>query len=168
MQSGGRFFRLRATLVGYDPVSASGIGPRPEMKRRVLIVILLPLLGTVSLLRVFHPDGWSAARIAGLLLLIVGMALVTVARVQLGNSFSISPQATHLVTRGIYSRIRNPVYVFSAVYLVGLGLYVGWPFLFLFLLVLIPVQVLRARAEARILEEHFGEQYREYKASTWF
>jgi protein-S-isoprenylcysteine O-methyltransferase Ste14 len=138
------------------------------MKRSALIVTIVPPLGTVLFLCVYPSAAWSVARIAGLLLLISGMALVTVARVQLGNAFSISPQATQLVTHGIYSRIRNPVYVFSTIALAGFALYLDRPFFLWLLLVLIPVQVLRARAEARILEERFGERYRQYKDSTWF
>jgi protein-S-isoprenylcysteine O-methyltransferase Ste14 len=36
------------------------------------------------------------------------------------------------------------------------------------LLVIIPVQILRARRESRVLEEKFGEEYREYRRRTWF
>jgi protein-S-isoprenylcysteine O-methyltransferase Ste14 len=38
-------------------------------------------------------------------------------------------------------------------------------------LLLVPVlilQIIRARAESRVLEEHFGDEYRRYRASTWF
>jgi protein-S-isoprenylcysteine O-methyltransferase Ste14 len=34
--------------------------------------------------------------------------------------------------------------------------------------VLIPMQIVRARKEARVLEEKFGEEYRAYRARTWF
>ncbi len=95
-------------------------------------------------------------------------ALLTLARIQLGNSFSISAQASKLVTHGIYSWIRNPVYVFSAIALAGLVLYLGLPYLFLPFLILIPLQIVRARAERRVLEQHFGERYRQYRSTTWF
>ena len=35
------------------------------------------------------------------------------------------------------------------------------------LLPLIALQVWRARAEARVLEERFGEEYLRYRAQTW-
>jgi protein-S-isoprenylcysteine O-methyltransferase Ste14 len=38
-------------------------------------------------------------------------------------------------------------------------------------LLIVPVlilQITRARAEARVLEAHFGDEYRRYRASTWF
>lgn len=114
-----------------------------------------------------HPP-WNAMRIAGLCLLVPNFVLLTVARVQLGNSFSITPQAKGLVTRGLYSRIRNPIYVFSSLGIAGLFLYLNMPELLLLLLVVAPVQILRAQREARVLEERFGEEYRQYRAATWF
>lgn len=111
---------------------------------------------------------WTPLRIVGLILMIAAIVLLTIARRQLGTSFSITPQVKHLVTRGIYSRIRNPIYVFSSLALMGLFLYMQKPYLLLILLVLIPLQIIRARAESRLLEEHFGDDYRRYKASTWF
>jgi protein-S-isoprenylcysteine O-methyltransferase Ste14 len=137
------------------------------MKRSALIVTILPLLWFPCLV-FLPPQAWTASRTAGLVIMIVGLALLTLARIQLGNSFSFKPQATQLVTHGLYARIRNPVYVFSALFLVGFVLYLNKPYLFLLFLILIPMQVLRARAEGRALEARFGEQYRQYKAATWF
>jgi len=87
---------------------------------------------------------------------------------QLGKSFSIAPKATALVTRGIYSRIRNPIYLFSAAWIAGLALALGTPIALLVLVPLIPMQAARARKEARVLEASFGEGYREYRRKTWF
>jgi protein-S-isoprenylcysteine O-methyltransferase Ste14 len=116
----------------------------------------------------FAPPPWTALRIAGLVIAIASLILLTVARVQLGNSFSVMPEARQLVTRGIYSRIRNPIYVFSAIGLAALCLYVNMPVLLLGLLVLVPIQYFRARAEGRVLETRFAEEYRQYKSATWF
>ena len=59
-------------------------------------------------------------RIAGAILAATGYILFVVARLQLGKSFSVSPQAKELFTHGLYSRIRNPIYVFVAVMWFGL------------------------------------------------
>lgn len=115
------------------------------------------------------PDGpWTALQILGLVLMICGLVGMAIARFQLGNSFSVTPQARALVTRGIYSRIRNPVYVFGAILIAGMILYVNRPRWFWCFLILIPLQVVRARAEAKVLKERFGEEYRQYRARTWF
>ncbi len=111
---------------------------------------------------------WTPVRLVGLGLAVLGFGMLTIARVQLGNAFSITPQAKMLVTRGIYSRIRHPVYVFSALGIVGLALYSRLPQLLIIVAGVIPVQVVRARREERVLLERFGEEYAAYKRSTWF
>ncbi len=100
--------------------------------------------------------------------MIPALVLVTIARIQLGNSFSFAPRAKQLVTHGIYSRIRNPIYVFGTFVFSGLFLFLERPLLLSFLVPVLVLQFTRARAEARLLEERFGEDYRRYKASTWF
>jgi len=103
-----------------------------------------------------------------LLLGLIGLAGVILSRYTLGRSFSVAPKATALVTHGIYSRIRNPIYICGEIFLVGLVLIVWRPGLLMILLLLIPVQVIRARREAAVLEAKFGEAYREYRERTWF
>jgi protein-S-isoprenylcysteine O-methyltransferase Ste14 len=104
----------------------------------------------------------------GLLLALIGLAGVMLSRYTLGRSFSIAPRATALVTSGIYSRIRNPIYLFGMIFLIGLALIVGRPELLAVLLVLVPMQIIRARREAAVLEAKFGDAYREYRQRTWF
>lgn len=108
------------------------------------------------------------AQRAGLALAIAAFILWATARIQLGGSFSVQPKAKVLVTRGLYSRIRNPIYVFGMMWIAGLVLTVGQPSWLLILALLIPLQILRARREAHVLEEKFGEAYREYRRQTWF
>jgi protein-S-isoprenylcysteine O-methyltransferase Ste14 len=96
------------------------------------------------------------------------MALAFLAQYQLGKSFSITPQARALVTHGLYSRIRNPKYVFGLLGLLGIILYsqrLQWLWVFV---LLVPLQVFRARKEAGVLSAKFGEAYLEYRRKTWF
>lgn len=143
------------------------------MKASARFVMLAPIPGVLVILVAGAPgvmlDGtWTPIRIIGLVLTLAGLSLITLARLQLGDAFSIEPRATTLVTRGLYARIRNPVYVFGLVLFAGILLYVDEP---RFLPALIPLGVLqfiRARREAKVLEERFGEAYRAYRARTWF
>src|SRR5438132_2839625 len=132
-----------------------------------LVFQLCAVLIVISL-AVFRPGPWTTVRWAGLGIAVPAAVLLFVARWQLGKSFSVTPQARELVTHGLYSKIRNPIYVFSALMLAGILIALQRPYALLFLLVLIPVQVLRANKEAKVLEAKFGETYREYKAKTWF
>jgi protein-S-isoprenylcysteine O-methyltransferase Ste14 len=108
------------------------------------------------------------SREIGLGLAISGLIFWAAARIQLNRSFSIRAKATELVTLGIYSRIRNPVYLFGTIFLIGLILWMGRPMWLLALSVIVPMQVVRAQKEAQVLEEKFGDAYRAYRAKTWF
>jgi protein-S-isoprenylcysteine O-methyltransferase Ste14 len=130
----------------------------------VQLVVATLLLGIIFL----SPGPWDVQRQAGAALAVVSLGFLGVSRYQLGKSFSITPQARALVTHGIYSRIRNPIYVFSALMFAGLILVLHRPMLWLWFVILIPVQTLRARREARVLEERFGDEYRAYRRKTWF
>ena len=138
------------------------------LNRQALAFTVLPLVLLPAALVALRPAHWDAIRVSGLVLTVFGFGLLAIARAQLGNSFSITPQARALVTTGLYRKIRHPVYLFGAIGLAGLAMYVGKAMLLLLLLILIPIQLLRMRAESRTLEEKFGEEYREWKRQTWF
>ena len=104
----------------------------------------------------------------GLCLMIPAFVLWTLARFQLGASLAVTAQARQLVTRGLYSKMRNPIYVFGSCVIAGTILLLGRPVVLLIFALLIPLQVWRARKEAEVLEAKFGERYRTYRASTWF
>jgi protein-S-isoprenylcysteine O-methyltransferase Ste14 len=112
---------------------------------------------------------WTALRIAGAVLGLASAVLLVVSRIQLGASFAVKAKAHALVTSGIYSRIRHPIYVFSSLMMVGIALYFDqlW-FLLVVVLVLVPMQIYRARREEQVLMDAFGEEYAHYKASSWF
>lgn len=138
------------------------------MNRQLLFFLIVPPIAIAYILYVDWPQHWTPLRLIGFLLLLLGLLFVGIARFQLGNSFSITPQARQLVTRGLYSRLRNPVYLFGHVAILGLILFLNHPEWLLVFLILIPLQILRARAESRVLQAHFGDQYLHYKSQTWF
>lgn len=106
--------------------------------------------------------------ILGIMVAAVSLVLLVVARVQLGKSFSVTPQAKGLVTHGLYSRIRNPMYVFLDLALVGVALATGSWYPLAPLVILLPLQIMNSRREARVLEEKFGAAYSEYRRGAWF
>ncbi|MBI2678749.1 MAG: isoprenylcysteine carboxylmethyltransferase family protein [Candidatus Koribacter versatilis] len=138
-------------------------------QRGAIIVTVAPIVLIGFLINHAMGVTWDLPRALGFAFAIVFLVLLTIARIQLGTNFSVTPQARALVTTGLYSRIRNPVYVFSTPAIAGFLVYLHYfRGALLFLAVIIPIQWLRARAEARVLEAKFGDQYRNYRAKTWF
>jgi protein-S-isoprenylcysteine O-methyltransferase Ste14 len=111
---------------------------------------------------------WTAWRIAGIAIAAPAFLLFVAARIKLGRAFSVQAKATTLVTTGVYSRIRNPIYFFGAMFILGIIIWMGRPWLLLIFAVLIPLQVVRSRKEERVLTEKFGAAYLDYKQKTWF
>ena len=104
----------------------------------------------------------------GMAIAAFGISLWALARVQLGSSFSVGAQARRLVTHGLYSKFRNPIYLFGGIGYVGLFVALGnWIVLALFL-ALYTFQLGRIKREAQVLEAAFGDDYRRYRARTWF
>ena len=128
-----------------------------------VIIIGLSLFG----MRVAHLP-WTAWRIAGIAIAAPAFLLFVAARIELGHAFRVQAKATTLVTTGVYSRIRNPIYFFGAMFMLGIIIWAGRLWLLLVFAVLIPLQVVRSRKEERVLAEKFGATYLDYKQKTWF
>ena|ERR1700704_6769472 len=138
--------------------------------RSLYVFTALQLVATTTVLwfLISWAAPWNMQRYVGSLLVVVGVAFVGVARYQLGKSFSIRPKARELVVHGLYSKIRNPIYVFGSIIILGLILVLQKPVLWVGLAAVVAIQTIRARREARVLEEAFGDSYREYRRKTWF
>ena len=110
---------------------------------------------------------WTPQHILGVAIVAPSLVLLIIARLQLADAFSIRARASKLVTTGLYSRVRNPIYVFSSLILAGVIIFAGRPIWFLALALIVLLQVRRGRKESRVLEEKFGDEYRAYKSRTW-
>jgi protein-S-isoprenylcysteine O-methyltransferase Ste14 len=111
---------------------------------------------------------WTVPHVVGIAIAGPSFVMFVLARMQLGKAFSVQAKATTLVTSGIYSRIRNPIYVFGGLMILGAIIWVSRPWFLLFYAVLIPAQVYRSRKEGDVLAEKFGAAYEDYKRQTWF
>lgn len=132
-----------------------------------IVLTLVVAAAAVYVERTQAPAAWTPVRILGLCLAAAGFVLWTVARLQLGKSFAVTAQAKQLVTRGLYSKIRNPIYIFGSLFVAGYILLLDRPRWLLIFVAVIPLQIWRARKEARVLHAKFGEEYRAYRAETW-
>jgi protein-S-isoprenylcysteine O-methyltransferase Ste14 len=139
-----------------------------DLRFRLGQIVQLTAAVVLLLIIVLYSGPWNALRVIGLIIALPSVVLLFIARFQLGRSFAVTPQAKALVTHGVYSKIRNPIYTFAFFVILGLLLALQRPFLYPLLAVLLVIQILRARQEAKVLEEKFGDQYREYRKRTWF
>ena len=116
-----------------------------------------------------HADALpDARRVAGVAIALPAFVLVIVSRLQLGRAFSVTAKASVLITSGIYSRFRNPIYVFSTIMMLGVIIWTGRPRLLLFLIILVPLLNFCSRREGAVLLRKFGDEYLAYKRQTWF
>ncbi len=137
------------------------------MKLNLATLAILLVFAVLFVFQAFRLP-WTPIHIIGLSIAAPAFLLLVVARLQLGAAFSVQAKASTLVTTGLYARIRNPIYVFGALFIAGIIIWFGRPWLLLIFAVLIPMQVLRSRKEAKVLEEKFGTAYVAYKQKTWF
>jgi protein-S-isoprenylcysteine O-methyltransferase Ste14 len=107
-------------------------------------------------------------QVLGGLLAIASLTLLAAARIQLGEAFAVAPRAKVLVTGGLYSRIPHPMYLFLDLSLLGIILGLRMPVLLLGWIALVAVQSWQAAREDRVLEQAFGDAYREYRRKTWW
>jgi protein-S-isoprenylcysteine O-methyltransferase Ste14 len=144
-----------------------------ERKRLQFVTIVVAAAVLIAILyNAYHrwqsAATWDPLTVAGLVLTLVAGSLLLTARIQLGNAVSYGAEANKLITTGLYSKFRNPVYVFGILTIVGFALYLhSWP-IFAVLVIVAPLQFVRARNEAKVLEAAFGDEYRAYRAKTWF
>jgi protein-S-isoprenylcysteine O-methyltransferase Ste14 len=104
----------------------------------------------------------------GLCISIAALPWWFAARWQLGASFSVEARARRLVTWGMYSKLRHPVYVFGGLAWIGaVMVLLGWQALIIGLAVAV-IEIVRARREDRVLAEAFGSEYEQYRRNTWF
>ena len=99
-------------------------------------------------------------------LILVGCVTAILVVVDLGRSLSIMPEARKLVTRGLYRRIRHPLYLAEEIAIIGFYLqFRSWQTLPI-LVIHFYFQIRRMDWEESILAKAFPE-YAEYKQRTY-
>jgi protein-S-isoprenylcysteine O-methyltransferase Ste14 len=149
-----------------NDTAARRIDSSPVLSRIVRYIDAVVLTGFTAFV-VLHRN--SGARFwIGMAVAAIGISLWALARVQLGSSFSVSAQARRLVTTGLYSKFRNPIYLFGGIGYIGLFIALGsWIALAAFV-AFYSFQIPRVKREEKVLEAAFGDEYVRYRASTWF
>jgi protein-S-isoprenylcysteine O-methyltransferase Ste14 len=108
--------------------------------------------------------------VAGVACVVIGLWLFYRSHADLGMNWSITLEVHEehqLITEGVYRAVRHPMYSALVLYSVGQALvipnWVAGPSNLLAFAVLL---ALRIRAEERMMEERFGDEYAAYSART--
>jgi len=140
------------------------------MKLEVLVWLLAHIL-TISSILIFRSQFslTNSLTILSLILLVLGAIFLFISLINIGGYYTPSPIPKGLTTKGIYSRVRHPIYLSIDILFIGLSLiFTSVIGLLLTFLIIIPFHLYRMKKEERLLAEKFGKRYREYKDKTWF
>jgi protein-S-isoprenylcysteine O-methyltransferase Ste14 len=167
----GRLYRARARP-GSGPARPTHQGnpvPTALTYGSVLLALVVLCLPLAAFPGMGDPALLLLAGI-GLVMMVVGCAIMLWARVTLGAAWSKVPQAGAVpapVTTGPYARVRHPVYLGYLLALVGLAVAFAHGAALVVLLVgTLPLLLWRAREEERLLTAVYGEEYRLYRRRT--
>jgi protein-S-isoprenylcysteine O-methyltransferase Ste14 len=141
------------------------IEPKPRVSLLLLLGDFLFYLAVFVAAVVWRRD---ARCILGGAVAVPAFVLWFVAKLQLGGSFTLKAEARALVTHGLYSRIRHPVYFFSTLALIGTAICLRSVYFDVYVAVTTAAQLWRIRWENKVLRETFGQDYLDYRLRTWF
>lgn len=98
-------------------------------------------------------------------LVVIGNIFAAIVFLQLGRSFSILPEGRRLVTHGVYSVVRHPLYLAETVSVTGLAITYWSPWVVVLAVVWFATQLARTYNEEKVLKEYFPE-YLDYARKT--
>jgi protein-S-isoprenylcysteine O-methyltransferase Ste14 len=127
----------------------------------ILMLASWAFMGPADPFRVDYP---AAVRYIGLALMIVGIGLALAGLIKLKGLENID----HLVTTGLYAKLRHPMYTGFICWIAGWIIYKGAVISFFIGLIGIGNILYWRRLEERKLTADYGEAYREYRKRSWF
>ena len=104
----------------------------------------------------------SWARYIGLAFFIIGVCLVILSHVKIRGQ-----ETDKLITAGIYSKIRHPMYLGFIIWIIGLPMFTNAGFTLASAIIWIPHILYWKSSEERQLAKKYKD-YQEYKKRTWF
>ena len=151
-------FALPGMVVFYLGLTASGTEGWPGLART--------LAGLVGYREARPPSGWETL---GLLMIVLGLAVMIVAMVTLRRSYSstvLIRRDHQLITHGVYRWTRNPIYLGALMVCFGIASHAESAKGALVMVLLVPIVLNRIRLEEQLLKETFGEEYESYRRRT--
>ena len=107
----------------------------------------------------------------GISLIVIGIIIRLISVLTLKRAFTLNVQTSsqqHLITKGIYKFIRHPAYTGSIISLIGVALSLrNILSTVLVLIFCLFCYQIRITIEENALQEHFGDEYIDYKKKTY-
>lgn len=144
------------------------------MKLLIALLFIMTLVYSLStklyeyLLPVWYMDN-QFVMIAGLVLIHTALIWITVAQYQMSNSWRIGidkANKTQLITKGVFSISRNPIFLGMIVTVLGLFLILPNALSFFLALTSYFIIQIQIRLEEEFLERQHGQSYQNYKSKT--
>lgn len=138
------------------------------------LILLLMILGIfkIGVYTNGYSDKYFEIRLIGLILYFIFSWLQVFAFKSMGESYAqevLILKEHKLNTNGIYSRIRHPQYLSQIISDLAAGIaLMSYLIVPLVLIVELPLFILRASLEEELLENEFGEKYRNYRKRSGF
>ncbi len=162
------FLLCLAIRCGYELLKESG---RIDTERRPVFIAIVAAMCVLwiswfSLCRAdpYRMDLPGAVRWAGFAVFLAGMALAVGALIQLRGVENIK----HMVTAGLFRKIRHPMYTGFILWIFGWSVYHGALLSLAIGLFGVAATLWWRHLEDRRLEVQFGSGYRNYRLTTWF
>jgi len=164
----GLFVVCLIIRIGYEVLKKAGrVNPRSKSLFAFIFTAMCVLwiswfsMCPIDPFPISLPD---ALRWISLSLVILGVGLSIGALVQLKGLENVE----RLVTTGLFSRIRHPMYTGFLSWIVGWSMYYGALTSFIFGVIAVGNILYWRRLEEGTLELQYGESYRVYRKNTWF
>lgn len=137
----------------------------------ITIVVCITLAVYISSNHYWPVAPFKAIEYAGLALIITGIILRLLVINSLGKYFTADVtirQGHQLKKDNFYKYLRHPSYSASLISFIGFGLSLNnWVSLVLVVAAILFAFIRRINVEEKLLTEHFGQEYIDYKGSTY-
>lgn len=108
-------------------------------------------------------------RMIGVSLFVIGLTIMIVGQITLWQNYSgfvVIKKDHQLITHGIYSFTRNPIYLGAILAFASFAIYAASVYGFLAMIATIPIFLFRIKMEEKMLAEYFGDEYETYRNTT--
>jgi protein-S-isoprenylcysteine O-methyltransferase Ste14 len=153
---------------GYEILKETGrVNPKNQALFLVILVVMILLWLSWFFMCPVDPlalDLPAAIQYLGLAVVVIGLILAVGALIQLRGVENIE----HLVTTGLFARLRHPMYLGFVFWILGWAIYNGAAISLMAGLVGIGCIIYWRSLEEVHLEKMHGEKYVAYRQQTWF